>query len=56
MLWALVVVLVVLWIGGLVLNLIGGMIHLLLVLAVLIALYTLFVRPRRAAERGGTRR
>ena len=48
MLWGLVVALLVLWIGGLVLNLVGGMIHLLLVLALLIALYTLFVRPRRA--------
>lgn len=47
MLWVLVVVLLVLWVGGLVMNLVGGMIHLLLLLALLIAAYTLFVRPRR---------
>ena len=47
MLWGLVVVLVVLWIAGLALNVVGSLIHLLLVLALLIAVYNLFVRPRR---------
>lgn len=50
MLWALVVLLVVLWLGGFLLHVAGGLIHLLLVLAVLVVLYNLFAgRFRRAA-------
>jgi hypothetical protein len=50
MLWGLVVVLLVLWIGGFLLHLAGNLIHLVLVLAVLVALYNLFAgRFGRAA-------
>lgn len=50
MLWGVVLLLLVLWISGLVLNLIGNLIHLALVVAVLVALYKLFgSRFRRAA-------
>jgi len=43
MLWALVVLLLLLWIGGFTLNVAGGLIHLLLVLAVIVVVYNLFV-------------
>ena len=46
MLWALVVLLLLLWIGGFTLNVAGGLIHLLLVFAV-IALIMHFVRGTR---------
>jgi hypothetical protein len=42
MLWALVLLLVVLWLGGFVLHVAGALIHLLLVIAVVVALYNLF--------------
>jgi len=42
MLWGLVLLLLVLWIGGFVLHIAGSLIHLVLVLAVLVALYNLF--------------
>jgi Family of unknown function (DUF5670) len=46
-LWAIVVVLVVLWlIGFLALHIGGGLIHLLLVIAVIVLLYNLFVGRR----------
>ena len=47
-LWLVVVVLVVLWLLGLVLNLAAGspLIHLLIVIAVVIVLYNLFVGRR----------
>ncbi len=45
-LWLVLVVLVVLWLIGLVANIGGGLIHLLLVVAVLILLYNLFVGRR----------
>ena len=49
MLWALVVLLLLLWIGGFALNIAGGLIHLLLVLAVIVVIYNLVVsRGRRA--------
>jgi uncharacterized protein DUF5670 len=49
MLWALVVLLLLLWIGGFTLNLAGGLIHLLLVVAAVVVVYNLFVsRGRRA--------
>ena len=44
MLWALVVLLLLLWIGGFTLNVAGGLIHLLLVLAVIVVIYNLFSR------------
>jgi hypothetical protein len=48
-LWAIVVVLVVLWlIGFLALHIGGGLIHLLLVIAVIVLLYNLFVGRRRS--------
>ena len=40
--------LVVFWVGGFALNLAGGIIHLLLVMAVILALYNLFVARRRS--------
>jgi hypothetical protein len=47
LLWAVVVILVVLWlIGFLVVHIGGGLIHLLLVLAVIVLLYNLFVGAR----------
>ena len=41
MLWALVVLLLVLWLGGLLLHVAGALIHLLLVIAVVVALIPL---------------
>jgi hypothetical protein len=50
MLWALVVLLLVVWLGGFLLRVAGGLIHLVLVIAVLVALYRLFAgRFRRSA-------
>lgn len=49
-LWAVVVILVVLWlVGFLVVHIGGGLIHLLLVIAVIVLLYNLFVGMRRRA-------
>jgi hypothetical protein len=45
-LWAVVVILVVLWLIGLVAGFAGGLIHLLLVIAIIIVLYNLFVGRR----------
>jgi hydrogenase-4 membrane subunit HyfE len=45
-LWTVVVVLVVLWILGLVIHIGGGLIHLLLVVALIVLLYNLFVGRR----------
>jgi hypothetical protein len=42
MLWLLVLFLLVLWLGGFALNIAGGLIHLLLVLAVVAAIANLF--------------
>jgi len=47
MIWTLIVVLLVLWVLGLATNLVGGLIHILLVLAVLVLLYQL-ITGRRA--------
>lgn len=47
MLWAVVVLLLLLWIGGFTLNIAGGLIHLLLVLAVIVAIYNLVVSRGR---------
>jgi hypothetical protein len=46
-LWALVVILLVLWLGGFALNVAGGLIHLLLVIAVIVAIYNLVVSRGR---------
>jgi hypothetical protein len=47
MLWALVVVLLLLWIGGFTLNMAGSLIHLILVLAIIVAIYNLLVSRGR---------
>jgi hypothetical protein len=43
MLWALVIILLLLWLGGFSLSIAGSLIHLLLVIAVVIAIYNLVV-------------
>ena len=43
MLWALVIILLLLWLGGFSLSIAGSLVHLLLVLAVVIAIYNLIV-------------
>ena len=45
-LWAVVVVLVVLWLLGLVVHIGGGLIHLLLVIALIVLIYNLITRSR----------
>ncbi len=47
MLWVLVVLLLLLWIGGFTLNIAGSLIHLLLVLAIIVAIYNLVVSRGR---------
>jgi hypothetical protein len=48
-LWAIVVVLIILWlIGWLALHIGGGLIHILLIIAVIVLLYNLFVGRRGA--------
>jgi hypothetical protein len=46
MIWTLIVVLVVLWLLGFSLNVAGGLIHLLLVLALIVLLYQLLTGRR----------
>ncbi len=46
LLWAVVAILVVLWLVGLLVHIGGALIHLLLVLAVIVLLYNLFVGAR----------
>lgn len=48
MLWALVILLLLLWLGGFTLNVAGSLIHLLLVLAIIVAIYNLIVTRGRA--------
>ncbi len=49
-LWAIVIVLVVLWlIGWLALHIGGGLIHILLIIAIIVLLYNLFVGRRGAS-------
>jgi hypothetical protein len=48
MLWVLVVLLLLLWIGGFTLNVAGSLIHLLLVLAIIVAIYNLIATRGRA--------
>ena len=45
-LWAVVVVLVVLWLLGLIVPIGGGLIHLLLVVALIVLVYNLITRSR----------
>jgi hypothetical protein len=45
-LWAVVVVLVVLWLLGLIVHIGGGLIHLLLVVALIVLIYNLITRSR----------
>jgi hypothetical protein len=47
MLWLLVVLLLLLWIGGFSLNVAGSLIHLLLVIAIIVAIYNLVVSRGR---------
>jgi hypothetical protein len=47
MLWLLVVLLLLLWLGGFALNVAGGLVHVLLVLAVIVAVYNLLVSRGR---------
>ncbi len=47
MMWLLVVLLLVLWLGGFTLNVAGSLIHLLLVLAIIVAIYNLIVSRGR---------
>jgi len=46
MLWTIFVILVVLWLLGFSLNVGGGLIHLLLVIAVIVLIYNLITRGR----------
>ena len=48
MLWAVVVLLLLLWIGGFTLQVAGSLIHLLLVLAIVVAIYNLIATRGRA--------
>jgi Family of unknown function (DUF5670) len=45
-LWAVVVVLVVLWLLGLIVHIGGGLIHILLVVALIVLIYNLITRSR----------
>ena len=45
-LWTIVVILVVLWLIGLLAHVAGGFIHLLLIVALIVLLYNLFVGSR----------
>ncbi|MDA8202156.1 MAG: lmo0937 family membrane protein [Chloroflexi bacterium] len=47
-LWAAIVILVVLWLIGLFLHILGAAIHLLLVLAVIVLILQFFLRSRHA--------
>ena len=49
-LWTVIVILVILWLLGLVLNVGGALIHLLLVVAVIIILYNLFAGRKQFRE------
>ena len=47
MLWLLVVLLLLLWVGGFTLNVAGSLIHLLLVIAIIVAIYNLIASRGR---------
>ena len=46
LLWAVVVILVVLWLIGLLVHIGGGLIHILLVIALIVLIYNLITRSR----------
>jgi hypothetical protein len=46
MLWTLLVILVVLWLLGFATNVVGGLIHILLILAVIVLIYQLVAGRR----------
>jgi len=46
MLWTIFVILVILWLLGFLLHIGGGLIHLLLVIAVIVLIYNLIMRRR----------
>ncbi|MBF6612098.1 MAG: lmo0937 family membrane protein [Chloroflexi bacterium] len=48
MLWTIAVILIILWVLGLVFNIAGGLIHILLVIAIIVIAYNL-ITSRRAA-------
>jgi uncharacterized protein DUF5670 len=45
-LWTVVVILVVLWLLGLIFHIAGGLIHILLVIALIVLVYNLITRSR----------
>ncbi len=45
-LWTVVVILVVLWLLGLIFHIAGGLIHILLVVALIVLIYNLITRSR----------
>ncbi len=45
-LWGVIVLLVLFWVLGLVFHIAGGLIHILLVIAIIVLLYNLFVGSR----------
>ncbi|MEK6371288.1 MAG: lmo0937 family membrane protein [Acidobacteriota bacterium] len=47
MLWVIIVVLVVLWLGGFALHIGGGLIHALLVIAVIVVIFQLITGRRK---------
>ena len=50
--WTMIVVLVVLWLVGLLVHIVGGFVHLLLIVALLVLLFNLFAgRRARGARR-----
>jgi hypothetical protein len=49
MLWAIVVLLLLLWIGGFAFHVAGSLVHLLLVIAIIVAIYNLVMSRRSAA-------
>jgi hypothetical protein len=46
MLWTIIAILVVLWLLGLLTNVVGGLIHLLLVIALIVLIYNLLTGRR----------
>ena len=42
MLWTIVVILLILWLAGFAFHVVGGLIHILLVVAIIVALFQLF--------------
>jgi hypothetical protein len=46
MLWTIFIILVILWLAGFLFNIGGGLIHILLVIAVIVLIYNLIARRR----------